>query len=165
MTDDGFDCICTRLVSLGVVHAVAHAGNGEEILDAISACMASAPCRHHPRDGGDPLHDGVIRERKKSDRRDGEDRRQADSAVAQERRQAGERRVNADRRDMQTGKGYSPEEMFATLKDWCERNCQGPFELWFDEGPNRALRFHFDRPMDQANFMEMLKTFKRPGAR
>lgn len=162
------DCICRRLLDLGIVAAVEDAPCRDEIFVAIQACLDKGLCRRRePAEITDEAApppvapDGSASRRKRSDRRSGIDRRQTVTALpaGQERRISGERRSGGDRRGLLAGEYYTPQQAVLNLRAWCNGHCRGPFDLRLDTKTGE-LRFHFDEPDDRAGFTRMLQKFK-----
>ncbi len=163
------DCICRRLLDLGIVAAVEDAPHRDEIFVAIQACLDKGLCRQREpavtaHDVASPpavAPDGSASRRKRSDRRSGVDRRQTVTALPadQERRISGERRSGGDRRGLLAGEYYTPQQAVLNLRAWCNGHCRGPFDLRLDTKTGE-LRFRFDDPGDRAGFTRMLQKFK-----
>jgi hypothetical protein len=183
VTDVPDDCLCRRLLDLGIVEAVEHAPHRDEMFAAIQACLDKGLCnRRDPAaatEGADqtpeqdvtpeheaapataPAPDGAASRRKRSDRRSGVDRRQLQTAMAPDREQRSgkERRSGGDRRGLLAGEQYTPQQAVLNLRAWCNGHCRGPFELHLDT-ESGELRFHFDDPNDRDGFKRMLQKFK-----
>ncbi|MEX0693963.1 MAG: hypothetical protein WD075_05940 [Rhodospirillales bacterium] len=169
MNDVPDDCICRRLLDLGIVEAVENAAHRDEIFIAIQACLDKGSCnRREPVAATDETApaaasapNGTGSRRKRSDRRSGTDRRQTVTAIAsdRERRDAGERRSGGDRRGLLAGEQYTPQQAVLNLRAWCNGHCRGTFDLRLDT-VSGELRFHFDDPDDRAGFTRMLQKFK-----
>jgi len=155
------DCICRRLLDLGIVDAVENAPHRDEMFAAIQACLDKGPCsRRAPIQAAD-APDGTASRRKRSDRRSGIDRRQTQTALPAEgeRRVGGERRSGGDRRGLLAGEQYTPQQAVLNLRAWCNGHCKGPFDLRLDTDTGE-LRFRFEDPDDRAGFTRMLQKFK-----
>lgn len=169
MNDIPDDCICRRLLDLGIVEAVEHAAHRDEMFIAIQACLDKGLCAERepaptvqeaPQPDAEQTSNPASR-RKRSDRRSGEDRRQTVAARPpdQERRVGGERRSGGDRRGLLAGEQYTPQQAVLNLRAWCNGHCKNPFDLRLD--PETAeLRFHFESPEDRDGFKRMLTKFK-----
>lgn len=164
------DCICRRLLDLGIVAAVEDAPHRDEMFVAIQACLDKGLCRQREpletieEEAAPPTAvapDGSASRRKRSDRRSGVDRRQTVTTLPadQERRISGERRSGGDRRGLLAGEYYTPQQAVLNLRAWCNGHCRGPFDLRLDTKTGE-LRFHFDNPDDRAGFTRMLQKFK-----
>lgn len=169
MNDVPHDCICRRLLELGVSEALEHAPHRDEMFIAIQACLDKGLCAERepatatqeaPPPPADEANNAASR-RKRSDRRSGIDRRQTVTAVPpdQERRVGGERRSGGDRRGLLTGEQYTPQQAVLNLRSWCNGHCKSDFKLQLDTQTGE-LRFHFDSPADRDDFKQMLQKFK-----
>lgn len=169
MNDVPGDCICRRLLDLGIVEAVENAPQRDEMFIAIQACLDKGLCAEREQiteahKDTTPLDNDVkntASRRKRSDRRSGQDRRQVvtDMPPEQERRIGGERRSGGDRRGLLAGEEYTPQQAVLNLRSWCNGHCKSPFELQLDMKTGE-LRFHFENPDDREDFKEMLQKFK-----
>lgn len=169
MNDVPNDCICRRLLDLGIVEAVENAPQRDEMFVAIQACLDKGLCAEReqvseaPEATIDPVDESQqpASRRKRSDRRSGHDRRQVvtDMSPDQERRVGGERRSGGDRRGLLAGEEYTPQQAVLNLRSWCNGHCKSPFELQLDMKTGE-LRFHFDNPDDRDDFKQMLQKFK-----
>jgi hypothetical protein len=169
MNDVPPDCICRRLLDLGIVEAVENAPQRDEMFLAIQACLDKGLCAE--REPASEAHEATIApsnednkaasRRKRSDRRSGHDRRQVvtDMSPDQERRFGGERRSGGDRRGLLAGEEYTPQQAVLNLRSWCNGHCKSPFELQLDMKTGE-LRFHFDSLDDREDFKQMLQKFK-----
>lgn len=171
MNDVPNDCICRRLLDLGIVEAVENAAHRDEMFAAIQACLDKGLCyQREPESAAQesspppppaPARDSAASRRKRSDRRSGIDRRQTAMVMqpGQEQRVGGERRSGGDRRGLLAGEQYTPQQAVLNLRAWCNGQCWGTFELQLDTKTGE-LRFHFDDPNDRSSFTEMLRKFK-----
>lgn len=161
------DCICRRLLDLGIVDAVEHAPHRDEMFAAIQACLDKGLCAARepapaPQEAAPAkAPDGTASRRKRSDRRSGIDRRQTQTALPPEgeRRTGRERRSGGDRRGLLAGEQYTPQQAVLNLRAWCNGHCKGPFDLRLDKETGE-LRFRFENPDDRAGFTRMLQKFK-----
>jgi len=177
LNDVPTDCICRRLLDLGIVDAVEHAPHRDEMFTAIQACLDKGLCRDRepapapqeaaphantqPAAPATTAPDGTASRRKRSDRRSGVDRRQTQTALPAEgeRRVGAERRSGGDRRGLLAGEQYTPQQAVLNLRAWCNGHCKGPFDLRLDTETGE-LRFRFEYPDDRAGFTRMLQKFK-----
>lgn len=169
MNDIPNDCICRRLLDLGIVEAVENAPHRDEMFVAIQACLDKGLCTERepvsmtPETPSPPVDatDNPASRRKRSDRRSGNDRRQvvADLPPDQERRVSGERRSGGDRRGLLAGEQYTPQQAVLNLRAWCNGQCKSTFDLQLDTKTGE-LRFHFDSQDDRNAFKQMLQKFK-----
>lgn len=169
MNDIPNDCICRRLLDLGIVEAVENATHRDEMFIAIQACLDKGLCaEREPAPIAQEAPPAAVDEgdnpdsrRKRSDRRSGEDRRQTVTSVPpdRERRVGGERRSGGDRRGLLAGEQYTPQQAVLNLRAWCNGHCKSPFDLRLDSETGE-LRFHFDSPDDRDGFKRMLQKFK-----
>ncbi len=169
MNDVPNDCICRRLLDLGIVEAVENSPQRDEMFIAIQACLDKGICVE--REPVSEANEATITpenevqkpasRRKRSDRRSGHDRRQivTDMPPDQERRVGGERRSGGDRRGLLAGEQYTPQQAVLNLRAWCNGQCKSLFELQLDTKTGE-LRFHFDSPDDPEDFKLMLQKFK-----
>lgn len=166
MNDIPNDCICRRLLDLGIVEAVEHATHRDEMFIAIQACLDKQLCAE-PESAHEatlaPVNEAnnPASRRKRSDRRSGHDRRQIVNALPpdRERRMSGERRSGGDRRGLLADEQYTPQQAVLNLRAWCNGHCKSTFELQLDTQTGE-LRFHFDSPDDRDDFKLMLQKFK-----
>lgn len=169
MNDVPNDCICRRLLDLGISEALELAPHRDEMYIAIQNCLDKGLCAEREpepmaQDAPSPAADEAgnpASRRKRSDRRSGVDRRQTVSAVPpdQERRVGGERRSGGDRRGLLAGEQYTPQQAVLNLRSWCNGHCKSPFDLRLDT-KSGELRFHFEDPADRDDFKQMLQKFK-----
>lgn len=169
MNDVPNDCICRRLLDLGIVEAVENAPQRDEMFIAIQACLDKGLCaEREPVSEAQqatiaPDNDGneTASRRKRSDRRSGHDRRQVVTDVPpdQEPRVGGERRSGGDRRGLLADEQYTPQQAVLNLRAWCNGHCKSNFDLHLDTKTGE-LRFHFDSPDDREDFKQMLQKFK-----
>lgn len=167
MNDVPEDCICRRLLDLGIVAAVENAPHRNEMFVAIQACLDKGLChqREQAQQATPPppatSPDGAASRRKRSDRRAGTDRRQTAMTLPpdRERRTGVERRSGGDRRGLLAGEQYTPQQAVLNLRAWCNGHCRGTFDLRLDTKTSE-LRFHFDDPDDRDGFTKMLRKFK-----
>ena len=169
MNDIPNDCICRRLLDLGIVEALEHAAHRDERFIAIQACLDKvlcaerepAPIAHEATLTPDNGASNPVSRRKRSDRRSGQDRRQIVTTLPpdRERRIGGERRSGGDRRGLLAGEQYTPQQAVLNLRAWCNGQCKSTFELQLDTKTGE-LKFHFDSPADRDDFKQMLQKFK-----
>lgn len=169
MNDVPHDCICRRLLDLGIADALEHAAHRDEMFVAIQACLDKGLCAKRKQvsmadeASVDPVNETnkPASRRKRSDRRSGQDRRQIVTVLSpdQERRVGGERRSGGDRRGLLAGEQYTPQQAVLNLRAWCNGQCKSTFELQLDTKTGE-LRFHFDSPTDRDDFKQMLQKFK-----
>lgn len=169
MNDVPNDCICRRLLDLGIVEALEHATHRDEMFIAIQACLDRGLCAQ--REPASMAHEAPLApanetnkpasRRKRSDRRSGHDRRQTVTSLPpdQERRAGGERRSGGDRRGLLADEQYTPQQAVLNLRAWCNGHCKSTFDLRLDTKTGE-LRFHFDSPDDRDDFKQMLQKFK-----
>ncbi len=165
MNDVPNDCICRRLLDLGIVEAVEHAAYRDEMFIAIQACLDKELCAQ--REPVSIAHEATVvpadktNKRKRSDRRSGQDRRQIVTALLsdRERRVGSERRSGGDRRGLLADEQYTPQQAVLNLRAWCNGHCKSTFDLQLDTKTGE-LRFHFDSPADRDDFKQMLQKFK-----
>jgi len=169
MNDVPNDCICRRLLDLGIVEALEHAQHRDEMFIAIQACLDKGLCaEREPASIAQeateaPANDAntPASRRKRSDRRSGQDRRQIVTALPpdRERREGSERRSGGDRRGLLAGEQYTPQQAVLNLRAWCNGQCKSTFDLQLDTKTGE-LKFHFDSPVDRDDFKQMLQKFK-----
>lgn len=168
MNDVPNDCICRRLLELGIADALEHAPHRDEMFIAMQACLDKGLCAERgslsPAQGKlKPVEENNNKasRRKRSDRRSGKDRRQVATELPpeRERRIGGERRSGGDRRGLLEGEQYTPQQAVLNLRAWCNGHCKGSFDLQLDRETGE-FRFHFVNPTDRDDFMRMLKKFK-----